>query len=88
MLCSIVSRSQLFGGPERSAITAGLFQSIALIRILVLMDQTKRMAELVQDHLPRFRIADARIEPPEVHRRLVLGTFLQVVPITDQEPSN
>src|SRR5262249_43424529 len=31
MLCSMVCASQLFGGPERSAVTAGLFHWIELI---------------------------------------------------------
>src|SRR6185436_736098 len=47
-----------------------------LDRILMLMDQTKSVAELVQNDLLRLRVANARIQPPEIHRRLVVRHVL------------
>ena len=50
----------MFGGPERSAITAARFQAIGCVRVLVLVDQAERVAELVQDDPAELVVARLR----------------------------
>src|SRR5882757_5396724 len=86
ILCSIVSGSQLLGGPDRSAITAGLFHLIAFTGFWCSWIRPRPWPNSCRMTRRASSSVTSGVSHPKFMVGWFFGTRLAVVPITDQEP--